>query len=60
MNSYDIPMILLGCLSWQKKGRTLTLADTIIAAVAIEERCVLLTDNRKDFPMRELNVYPLP
>jgi predicted nucleic acid-binding protein len=46
--------------TWQKKGRTLTIADTIIAAVAIEERCVLLTDNRKDFPMRELNAYPLP
>jgi len=46
--------------TWHRKGRTLTLADTIIAAVAIEEQCVLLTDNRKDFPMRELSVYPLP
>jgi predicted nucleic acid-binding protein len=46
--------------AWQKKGRTLTLSDTIVAALAIEERCVLLTDNRKDFPMRELRVYPLP
>lgn len=46
--------------AWQKRGRTLTLSDTIIAAVAIEQQCVLLTDNRKDFPMRELNVYPLP
>ena len=46
--------------TWQKKGRTLTLSDTIIAALAIEERCVLLTDNRKDFPMRELSVYRLP
>jgi predicted nucleic acid-binding protein len=46
--------------AWQKRGRTLTLSDTIIAAVAIEQQCVLLTDNRKDFPMRELNVFPLP
>jgi len=46
--------------AWQKRGRTLTLSDTIIAAVAIEQQRVLLTDNRKDFPMRELNVYPLP
>jgi len=46
--------------SWQKKGRTLTLADTIVAAVAIEHRCVLLTDNRKDFPMPELALFPLP
>jgi tRNA(fMet)-specific endonuclease VapC len=45
---------------WQTRGRTLTLSDTIIAAVAIEEQCALLTDNRKDFPMRELSVYPLP
>jgi len=46
--------------AWQKRGRTLTLSDTIIAAVAIEQQRVLLTDNRKDFPMRELSVYPLP
>jgi predicted nucleic acid-binding protein len=46
--------------AWQKRGRTLTLSDTIIAAMAIEQQRVLLTDNRKDFPMRELNVYPLP
>jgi predicted nucleic acid-binding protein len=46
--------------SWQKKGRTLTLSGTIIAAVAIEHRCVLMTDNRKDFPMPEISLYPLP
>jgi predicted nucleic acid-binding protein len=46
--------------SWQKKGRTLTLADAIVAAVAIEHRCVLLTDNRRDFPMPELTLFPLP
>jgi predicted nucleic acid-binding protein len=46
--------------SWQKKGRTLTPSDTIVAAIAIEHRCVLLTDNRKDFPMPEISLYPLP
>jgi predicted nucleic acid-binding protein len=46
--------------SWQKKGRTLTLSDTIIAAITLEHRCVLLTDNRRDFPMREISLYPLP
>jgi predicted nucleic acid-binding protein len=45
---------------WSRKGRTLTLADTIVAAVAIEQGCQLLTDNRKDFPMQEVQLYPLP
>jgi predicted nucleic acid-binding protein len=45
---------------WAKKGRTLTLADTIIAAIALERGCALMTDNRKDFPMPELDHYPLP
>jgi hypothetical protein len=31
-----------------------------VAATAIDRRCALLTDNRKDFPMRELHLYPLP
>lgn len=45
---------------YAKKGRTLTLADTIVAAIAIERRCILMTDNRKDFPMPELDCYDLP
>lgn len=45
---------------WARKGRTLTLADTIVAAVAIERRCALMTDNAKDFPMPEVERYPLP
>ena len=45
---------------WSKKGRTLTLADTIIAAIALERGCTLMTDNRKDFPMAELQCYSLP
>ena len=43
--------------SWAKKGRTLTLADTIVAAIAIENRCTLFTDNRKDFPMPEIQFH---
>jgi tRNA(fMet)-specific endonuclease VapC len=46
--------------SWARKGRSLTLADTIIAAIALERRCTLLTDNRRDFPMPELDHYSLP
>lgn len=45
---------------WAGKGRTLTLADSVIAAVALEHDCVLMTDNRRDFPMPELHLYPLP
>jgi predicted nucleic acid-binding protein len=46
--------------TWARKGHSLTLADTIVAAVAIERGCALLTDNRKDFPMPEVHLYPLP
>jgi predicted nucleic acid-binding protein len=45
---------------WEQMGRTLTLADTIIAAVALQQKCVLATDNRKDFPMLHLQLYKLP
>ena len=46
--------------AWARKGRTLTLADTMVAAVALEHDCILMTDNGKDFPMGELQLYPLP
>jgi predicted nucleic acid-binding protein len=45
---------------YARRGRTLTLADSIIAAIAMERRCTLMTDNRKDFPMSELDCYDLP
>jgi predicted nucleic acid-binding protein len=45
---------------WARKGRSLTLADTIVAAVATEQGCALVTDNRKDFPMPELRFYEAP
>ena len=46
--------------TWARKGHTLALADTIVAAIAIERSCALVTDNRKDFPMPEVKLYPLP
>jgi predicted nucleic acid-binding protein len=46
--------------AWARKGRTLSLDDTIIAAAAIENNCALVTDNRKDFPMPELQLFPFP
>lgn len=45
---------------WLKRGRTIGLDDAIIAAVAIEHGLPLLTDNRKDFPMPELQLWPMP
>jgi predicted nucleic acid-binding protein len=45
---------------WAKKGKSLTLSDTIVAATAIAKGCSLVTDNRKDFPMAEVELYALP
>ncbi len=42
-----------------RKGRTLTLADMIVAATAIEHNLTLMTDNRKDFPIPDLHFHPL-
>ena len=46
--------------AWARKGKTISLQDAIVAAIAIERDCALMTDNRKDFPMPELKLYPLP
>ena len=45
---------------WQKKGQTLSYTDVTIAAVALSNEAPLLTDNRKHFPMPELQLIPLP
>jgi len=45
---------------YSKKGRTLNLGDVLIAATALHHGLSLLTDNVKDFPMKELFLYPLP
>jgi predicted nucleic acid-binding protein len=46
--------------AWAQKGRTLALADMMVAATALEHGLALMTDNRKDFPLPELNFYRLP
>ena len=43
---------------WRKKGHTLSYTDVTIAAVALTYRLPLLTDNRKHFPMPELELLP--
>ena len=45
---------------WQKKGQTLSYTDVTIAAVALSNAVPLLTDNRRHFPMPELQLLPLP
>jgi len=45
---------------WKQKGRTFSLPDMTIAAVALAHELVLITANQRDFPMPELNLYPLP
>lgn len=39
---------------YRSKGKQLTLADALIAAIATDNNLVLLTDNIKDYPMPEL------
>jgi predicted nucleic acid-binding protein len=45
---------------YARKGVTLNLGDATIAAVALENKLTLLTDNHKDFPMEGLEVPALP
>jgi predicted nucleic acid-binding protein len=44
---------------YSKKGQTLSLPDTTIAAVALEYNLTLITDNLKHYPMPQLKLYPL-
>ncbi|MCL5058731.1 MAG: PIN domain-containing protein [Actinobacteria bacterium] len=41
---------------YQKRGITLTISDTLIAAVAVENSLTLVTKNVRHFPMPELSV----
>lgn len=45
---------------WARQGITLSGTDTLIAATALHHRLILITGNRKHFPMPELQLYPLP
>lgn len=41
---------------WRKKGKTLHLVDACIAATAISNDLILVTGNKKDYPMKELRL----
>jgi predicted nucleic acid-binding protein len=45
---------------WARKGQTLSLADALIAATALQYGLVLITDNARHYPMPELAVHGLP
>lgn len=44
---------------WARKGVTLSIADILIAAVALEYNLTLITANLKHYPMSDLQLYPL-
>lgn len=41
---------------WRKKGKILHLVDACIAATAISNDLILVTNNKKDYPMKELKL----
>lgn len=43
-----------------RKGITLATTDATIAAVALYHELSLVTDNLKHYPMKDLDLYPLP
>lgn len=43
--------------AFASSGKTLSLSDTLIAAVALDRGFVLFTDNQKDFPMPGLVLF---
>jgi hypothetical protein len=43
---------------YREKGITLSLSDVAIAAVAICNNLILLTDNPKDYPLPEIRFFP--
>jgi len=44
---------------YAKRGRAISFQDASIAAVCIAYGCTLVTENTRDFPMPELELYPL-
>lgn len=46
--------------TWAARGKTLALADLLIASTALGLGLVLVTDNTRDFPMKELQLHAFP
>jgi hypothetical protein len=45
---------------YTRQGITLALSDVTVAAVALYHHLILMTDNVKHYPMKELSFYTLP
>ena len=45
---------------FERRGRAIHTADALIAGTARVHGAILLTDNVRDFPMRDIRVEPLP
>ena len=45
---------------YARRGITLSLADATVAAVAMAHRMTLVTDNVKDYPMPDIQLYSPP
>lgn len=46
--------------AYARQGQALSLADCLIAAIALEHGAEIVTANIRDFPMPEVTVLPLP
>jgi predicted nucleic acid-binding protein len=44
---------------YSRKGKTLSIPDAMVAAVALHHHLTLITDNTKDFPMKDLAFHSL-
>jgi len=42
--------------NYRKKGQILSVSDVLIATVAISYNLILITDNRKHYPMPEIKI----
>jgi predicted nucleic acid-binding protein len=45
---------------WQRLGRTIHMADALVAGTARAHGAIILTDNVKHFPMRDVRVIAPP
>ena len=44
---------------FERQGRILSITDMLTAAVAQEQRAIVVTSNVRDFPMEEIELLPL-
>lgn len=46
--------------TWAARGKTLALVDLLIASTALDLGLVLVTDDTRDFPMKDLQLHASP